>query len=147
MTGQRTNEEQGPSLTDHLNQIVEIVHGSTQTKKELKEEIKSKIPALSKKSGVVQNFLSEYVQRGKATGSVKSRQLVNAEKVVSEYVASKSAKAEGGEQSKEDNGESQEGRDMSTKLRTILERRLADEKEKEESQKSKVEGTEKVENV
>ena len=36
---------------------------------------------------------------------------------------------------------------MSTKLRTILERRLADEKEKEESQKSKVEGTEKVEDV
>ena len=95
----------------------------------------------------MQNFLSEYVQRGKATGSVKSRQLVNAEKMVGQYVASKSAKAEGGEQSKEDNGESKDGRDMSTKLRTILERKLAEEKDKEESQKSKVEGKERVENV
>ena len=67
--------------------------------------------------------------------------------MVSEYVASKSAEAEEGEQSKEDNGESKDGRDMSTKLRTILERKLAEEKDKEESQKSKVEGKERVENV
>ena len=82
----------------------------------------------------MQNFLSECVQRGKATGSTRSRQLVNAEKVMSEYV-SKEAKKDDCETIKDGNTETKNSDEISTKLRVILEKKLSDEKERGESSK------------
>ena len=47
-------------------------------------------------------------------------------------------------QSKEGHTEERAGEDMSTKLRGILERRLADEKERAESSKQEMDGEEKL---
>ena len=73
LAGETKKEEVQFNFTSHLPDVVEIVHGSTANKAKLTQEIRQKIPALSKKPGIVQNFLSECVNRGKSEGNSKVR--------------------------------------------------------------------------
>ena len=83
--------------------VIEIVHGSSKTKKVLAKEVQEKLPQL-KGRGDVKTFLSTYCSRSRdgaksigneqnrvSTESRKQRQMVNADKIIEDNMLEASA--------------------------------------------------------
>ena len=86
--------------------VIEIVHGSSKTKKVLAKEVQEKLPQL-KGRGDVKTFLSTYCSRSRdgaksigneqnrvSTDSRKPRQMVNADKIIEDNMLEASAQSE-----------------------------------------------------
>ena len=101
------SEKKGKSdFKDHVLDVIEIVHGSSKTKKVLAKEVQEKLPQL-KGRGDVKSFLSTYCSRSRdgaksmgneqnrvSNDSRKPRQMVNADKIIEDNMLEASAQSE-----------------------------------------------------
>ena len=93
-------------IKDHVLDVIEIVHGSSKTKKDLAKEVQEKLPQLTNR-GDVKTFLTTYCSRSRdgaksigneqnrvSTDSRKPRQMVNADKIIEDNMLKAEAQSE-----------------------------------------------------